>query len=238
MPTKISLGKTQLDKFNSLEIEEGTIFDNCTWSKSTKACIKVSFTHKNENFTFQMRVSDRFMETKTTDETISLRYIGLGKDSKPYFGFSDIYEEVAYSANKVEFEGEVVSCNRNNIVIRIGENCFYTKINNENQSKPISLNMTYYFVKRQKNAVEIDWNKCYEHFIKTHHIGDKIEGQVISKIMLNDNLVLYFINCGIYTCGCVSWEYLEEGSVHTFVYSQFDNVKKRVNLKYFAKYDK
>lgn len=237
MPTKISLRKTQLDKFNSLKIEEGTIFDNCTWVNSMHGCIAVTFTYTNENFTFRMRVSDRFLQERTTNETISLKYLGLGKDSKPYFGFSDIYEEVAYSANKVEFEGEVVSCNGNNIVIRIGQNCFYTKISEDRQSIPIKPNITYFFVKKQKNSVEINWNKCYEHFVNTHHIGDKIEGQVISKIRLNDNLVLYFVNCDGYTCGCISWEYIEEGSVHTFVYSKFDSVKKRITLKYFTKYD-
>lgn len=200
-------------------------------------CIAVTFTYTNENFTFRMRVSDRFLQERTTNETISLKYLGLGKDSKPYFGFSDIYEEVAYSANKVEFEGEVVSCNGNNIVIRIGQNCFYTKISEDRQSIPIKPNITYFFVKKQKNSVEINWNKCYEHFVNTHHIGDKIEGQVISKIRLNDHLVLYFVNCDGYTCGCISWEYIEEGSVHTFVYSKFDSVKKRITLKYFTKYD-
>ena len=238
MPTKISIIKTQLEKFLSFNIEIGTIFDNCKWELSNRlrGFIKINFIYQNEEFSFNMKVRDRFFESKQPDEKLSLKYRGLNKDSKPYFGFSDTYEEIAFSFNTVEFEGEVVSCEGKDIEIKIGQNLFRGKVKNI-QNNSIMPNTKYYFVKRLMNSIEINWDKCFEHFVDNHTTGDKVEGTVSGKMKLDNNLVLYFIHSEGYTCSCASREYLEEKSLHTFIYSRHDNEKKRIYLKYFLSYD-
>ena len=151
-------------------------------------------------------------------------------------GFSDTYEEIAFSFNTVEFEGEVVSCEGKDIEIKIGQNLFRGKVKNI-QNNSIMPNTKYYFVKRLMNSIEINWDKCFEHFVDNHTTGDKVEGTVSGKMKLDNNLVLYFIHSEGYTCSCASREYLEEKSLHTFIYSRHDNEKKRIYLKYFLSYD-
>ena len=77
----------------------------------------------------------------------------------------------------------------------------------------------------------------YKRFITNHTIGEQLDGVVTGKNPLRNGLSLYFVMADGFACACVSRDFLEIGTTHTFVYNQFNEDKKQVTLKYFSQYD-
>lgn len=103
MPTKVSLVKTPLQKFLESGIKEGEVLQ-CSWNylddNNSRNIIKITFNYKNNDYSFRLKVRNLFFMEKKTNEHILLKYIGLGKDTKPIFAFTDGNEDLCYTYNE------------------------------------------------------------------------------------------------------------------------------------------
>lgn len=102
MPTKVSLVKTSIQKFLESGIKPNEIIENCSWNYSDKSdnIIKITFEYNNNKYTFNLKVRPLFFVDNKQGTSISLKYMGLGKDSKPYFGFKDAEDDLMYTKNE------------------------------------------------------------------------------------------------------------------------------------------
>lgn len=101
MPTKVSLVKTPLQKFLESGIKVGEVLQ-CSWDylDDNSNLIKIIFNFNNNNYSFNFKVRDLFYLEKKTNDVIFLKYIGLGKDTKPIFAFTNENEDLCYTYNE------------------------------------------------------------------------------------------------------------------------------------------
>lgn len=103
MPTKVSLVKTPLQKFLESGIKVGEVLQ-CSWDyldeNNNSNIIKFTFNYKNNDYSFRFKVRDIFFMEKKANEDIFLKYIGLGKDTKPVFAFTNGNEDLCYTYNE------------------------------------------------------------------------------------------------------------------------------------------
>lgn len=240
LPTKISITKTSIEHFLSSGIEINEILPQCSWGYRYRDNIQISFEYKGRNYHFPMRVTSSFTIDKKTSEKIDLKYIGQGKDSKPFFNFISEEDNIKYTYYNI-----MCKC------ISIKE---FPLVTFEVEGKQVKINMAnkkslklglqegmMFYVKRDNPAyADIDIDKQYEYFKETHPVGSYVEGVVVGHRELdrmNPPLTLYSVTIGGFSCGCVSSDDIDEGTCHKFLYSKFDDDMKRITLKYYFQYD-
>lgn len=242
LPTKISISKTSIEHFLSSGIEIGEVLQQCSWNYGrTNSTILVSFEYKERQYHFQMKVSSAFKMEKKTSDTIDLKYLGPGRDSKPYFGFASLNDETRYGffnllakcvdANdfptvKFEYEGEqfeVEMCNLRSLRLSMQKGFMY-------------------HIKRERSDyVDVDFDKQISLFRSHYKPGDLVEGIITgSKDMsrYTPPKTLYYVNVDGCPCGCITRSELEEGSMHTFSLYQYDDENNRITLSYSFRYDR
>lgn len=101
MPTKVSLVKTPLQKFLESGIKVGEVLQ-CSWDylDDNSNLIKIIFNFNNNDYSFNFKVRVLFYLEKKTNDVIFLKYIGLGKDTKPIFAFTNENEDLCYTYNE------------------------------------------------------------------------------------------------------------------------------------------
>lgn len=101
MPTKVSLVKTPLQKFLESGIKVGEVLQ-CSWDylDDNSNLIKIIFNFNNNDYSFNFKARDLFYLEKKTNDVIFLKYIGLGKDTKPIFAFTNENEDLCYTYNE------------------------------------------------------------------------------------------------------------------------------------------
>lgn len=242
LPTKISISKTSIEHFLSSGIEIGEVLQQCSWNYGrTNSTILVSFEYKERLYHFQMKVSSAFKVENKTSDKIDLKYLGLGRDSKPYFGFASLDKETRYGyfnllakcvdakdfpTVKFEFEGEQFEVEMSNL-----------------RSLRLSMQKGFmYYIKRERyDYVDVDLDKQISLFKSNYKLGDLVEGVITgSKDMLRYTppKTLYYVNVDGCPCGCITRSELEEGSVHTFSLYQYDDENNRITLSYNYRYDR
>jgi Cdc6-like AAA superfamily ATPase len=243
MPTKITLSKSEMDYFLSSGITDGTVLGNCQWDyendRSLKGLIKINFTYQDRKYHFHMRVSSNFLIEKKTSDLINIQYVGLGKDSKPQFAFSSFEDNIKY-AYKYQFEAKCLNTdNFPRLLVEVNGQRLYISIYNDERNKRLfHEGMTYTLQNSNSGTVSMASNlDNYKRFITNHAIGERLDGVVTGKNPLRNGLSLYFVMADGFACACVSRDFLEIGTSHTFVYNQFNEDKKQVTLKYFSQYD-
>lgn len=242
LPTKISISKTSIEHFLSSGIEVGEMLLQCSWNYGhANSTILVSFKYKDRQYHFQMKVSSTFkMENKTSDK-IDLKYLGPGRDSKPYFGFATLADETRYG-----YFNLLAKCvdakDFPSVKFEIDDEQFEVEMSNLRSLRLSMQKGIMYHIKRERSDyVEVDANKQFELFKSHHKEGDFVEGVITgSKEMLRctPSRTLYFVNVEGYTCGCITRSELEEGSTHTFSLYQYDYEKKQITLSYNFRYDR
>ena len=242
LPTKISISKTSIEHFLSSGIEIGEVLQQCSWNYGrTNSTILVSFEYKERLYHFQMKVSSAFKVENKTSDKIDIKYLGLGRDSKPYFGFASLDKETRYGyfnllakcvdakdfpTVKFEFEGEQFEVEMSNL-----------------RSLRLSMQKGFmYYIKRERyDYVDVDLDKQISLFKSHYKLGDLVEGVITgSKDMLRYTppKTLYYVNVDGCPCGCITRSELEEGSVQTFSLYQYDDENNRITLSYNYRYDR
>ena len=242
LPTKISISKTSIEHFLSSGIEIGEALQQCSWNYGrSNNTILVSFEYKERFYHFQMKVSSVFKMEKKTSDKIDLKYLGPGRDSKPYFGFASLDEETRYGyfnllakcidaksfpTVKFEYEGEQ----------------FEVEMNRQRTQRLCMQKGFMYHIKRDRSDnVDIDLDKQISLFKFHYKPGDLVEGIITgSKDLLGYTppKTLYFVIVDGCPCGCITRSELEEGSMHTFSLYQYDDDKNRIKLNYNFRYDR
>ncbi len=239
MPTKVSIEKSELEQFLSSGIIEGEILNDCSWNYDNNTIIQIIITYKEKDYHFRMKVTNQFMVEKRQTDKLKLKYIGLGKDSRPNFGFASIEEELKYTNNALKIKAECISVEAfPTVTLELNGKLIEIAINrNLRTRKKLKPGRIYVFSRKNGKFLDIDNDSCFESILSKYQIGDKIEGYITNKRLLQYSLYQYFVEIDGFTCACFSKEYLEEDSVHIFLYSESNLEKKQITLKYIRKYD-
>ena len=242
LPTKISITKTSIEHFLSSGIEPGDVLQQCSWNYgSTNSTILITFEYKERQYHFQMKVSSLFMMDKKTSDKIDLKYIGPGRDSKPYFGFATLVDETRYGY--FNLQAKCIEAN-NFPTTKFECNGVQFEVEMKNlRSLRLSMQkgIIYHIKRERSDYVEIDTDKQFEFIKSRYKLRDFVEGIITgSKDMLRFNppSKLYFVNVDGYTCGCITRSELEEGTMHVFSIYQYDEYTKRITLSYNFRYDR
>lgn len=238
LPTKVSLSKTNIEHFFSSGIEIGEILPQCSWNYGPQySTISVSFDYKERHYSFLMKVTSAFKIDKKTSDKIDLKYKGLGRDSKPYFGFASLKEEALYGYFKMCAKC-IDTKNYPNVTFKSNDEVFELEMFDKRGLRSNLIKGVSYYIKREKtDLVDIDEEKQYNNIKEHYKYGDLLDGVVTGSKEIGSKY-LYFVNVEGYPCGCFTNFELEEGSIHTFSFRDADDSTKHVNLNYNFRNDK
>lgn len=238
LPTKISLTKTNIEHFLGSGIEIGEILPKCSWNYgSQNSTISISFEYKERRYSFNMRVSSAFKIEKKTSDKIDLTYKGLGRDSKPYFGFASLKEEAVYGYFEI-YAKCIDTKNYPTVTFKANDVSFEVDMFEKRGLQTNLIEGVSYYIKRERtDKVDIDEAKQYNSIKERYKYGDLLEGLITGYKEIRDKY-LYFVNVDGYPCGCFTDFELEEGSIHTFSFKNAEDDIKRVTLNYNFRNDK
>ena len=238
MPTKISVNKTEIEHFLSSGITEGTKFNDCSWNYFSNTIIGISFNYKEKDYHFRMKVTNDFLLDKHQNEKLNIKYLGVGKDSRPEFGFSSLAEELKYTLNAIQVRAKCISLESFPVVkMEVEGQIIELELRKSKANNHLLPGSVYYFSRRNGSYLSIDENACFDYFTQNNSIGDRVDGIVTGKLNLQYSLYQYFVEVDGFTCACYSKDYLEIDTNHIFLYSECKVDKKQITLKYFRKYD-
>ncbi len=238
LPTKISLSKTNIEHFLSSGIEVEEILPQCSWNYGPqRSTISISFEYKERRYSFMMKVTAAFKIDKKTSDKIDVKYKGLGRDSKPYFGFASVEDEALYGY----FNLHAICIDSKNfptVTFKYNDVIFDVDMFEKRGVKSNLIKGVSYYIKREKtDEVDIDVEKQFMSITTKYKKGDLLEGVVTDHKEMRDHY-LYYVNVEGYPCGCFTNCELEEGSTHIFSFKEAKNDNKHVTLNYNFRNDK
>lgn len=238
LPTKISLSKTNIEHFFSSGIEIGEILPQCSWNYGPQnSTISISFDYKERHYSFIMKVTSAFKIDKKTSDKIDLIYKGLGRDSKPYFGFASLKEDAIYGYFNM-YAKCIDTKNYPTVTFKFNDVSFEVDMFDKRGLRANLIEGVSYYIKRERtDKVDIDDERQFKTIKERYKYGDLLEGVVTGSKEIRDKY-LYYVNVDGYPCGCFTDFELEEGSTHTFSFKNAEDEIKRVTLNYNFRNDK